>query len=126
VLPLDQGLDDPDDPMLGSRATKVVAYAIATLSYYAVHVHVMLSFIFVCDFSVAAAVYPIGSLLYALVASPHGRFWKVLLIYTEGLLLLQYVFQVALRAGCLLLETDALNIASRFGLHHSAVCSHCV
>ena len=114
-------LDDPDDPMLGSRVTKRLAYALATLSYYAVHVHLAFGLVFICDFSIAAAVFPLGSLLYALVASPHARFWKVLLIYTEGLLLLQYVFQVAVRAGCLALETDAHSRAARIGLHDSAV-----
>ena len=116
-----QAYDDPDDPMLGSRATKALASVVATLSFYAVHVHVMFGLVFIVDFSVAAAVYPVGALLYALVCSPSSKFWQALLIYTEGLLLVQYVFQVALRAGCISLETDAMRIAYRLGLHSSAV-----
>ena len=116
-----QAYDDPDDPMLGSRATKALASVVATLSFYAVHVHVMFGFVFIVDFSVAAAVYPVGALLYALVRSPSSKFWQALLIYTEGLLLVQYVFQVALRAGCISLETDAMRVAYCLGLHSSAV-----
>jgi hypothetical protein len=115
--------DDPDDPMLGSHASKVIASAIATLSYYAVHVHVVFGMAFILDFSVAAAVYPLGSLLYALVTTPHAAFWKGLLIYSEALLLLQYVFQVALKASCLALANDSLSMARRIGLHDSAVSS---
>ena len=114
-------LDDPDDPMLGSYATKILASVIATLSYYAVHVHLTFGLVFICDLSLASAVYPIGSLLYALVTAPHDAFWKALLVYTEALLLLQYVFQVALRARCLALQHDGLTAAHRFGLHDSAV-----
>jgi hypothetical protein len=107
--------------MLGSRATQALASVIATLSYYAVHVHVMFGFAFVFDFSIAAAVYPIGSLLYALVSTPSTTFFQALLIYTEVLLLLQYVFQVALKAGCLTLQHNTMRNAMSWGLHDSAV-----
>lgn len=109
--------------MLGSRATKALASIISTLSYYAVHVHVMCGLLFVVDFSIATAVYPVGSLLYALVAAPSTAYWRALLIYTEAFLLLQYVFQVAVKAGCLDLQPQALHLAYRLGLHSSAVCS---
>jgi hypothetical protein len=113
--------DDPDDPMLGSHASKVLASAIATLTNYAVHVHLVCGLAFICDFSIASSVYPLGCLLYPLVTTPHNAFWKVLLIYTEALLLLQYVFQVTLRAGCIALAPDSLSMAHRIGLHDSAV-----
>jgi hypothetical protein len=118
---LSHAFDDPDDPMLGSRAQKALASVVATLSYYAVHVHVMFGVVYVVDFSITTAVFPVASLLYALVAAPTGAFWQALLVYSEGLLLVQYVFQVALRAGCLALQRDTMRAALYLGLHDSAV-----
>jgi hypothetical protein len=121
----DQGQAFADDVFAGSSmATQMVASAVQTLSHYAVHVHVACFVIFVSDFSLAAAVYPLGSLLYALVAMPRAAYWHALLMYTEALLLLQYIYQVAFRVGCLELDSDWLHFAHGAGLHSSVVRGH--
>lgn len=114
---------DADEPGGGgSRVTQMVASAVQTLSQYAVHVHVACFAIFVSDFTLAAAVFPLGSLLYALVTVPRAAYWHALLIYAETLLVLQYICQVAFRAGCLVdVDRRWLELARRVGLHSSVV-----
>lgn len=110
-----------DESLPGTRLTSLVASTIATLSHLAMHVHLLCALVFLCDLSLATAPFPLGSLLYALVRDPRPLYWRALLVYTETLLLLEYVFQVTLQVGCLHLGTGSRELARQLGLHESLV-----
>lgn len=107
----------------GMRFTSMVASTITTLSQVAFHVYLLFAVCFLSDLSLASAVFPLSSLLYALVADPHPIFWRVLLVYAEALLVVQYGYQVVLRTGCLELDPDGPGerVLSRLGIHESVV-----
>lgn len=110
-----------DESLPGTRLTSLVASTVATLSHLAMHVHLLGALVFLCDLSLATAPFPLGSLLYALVRDPRPLYWQALLVYTETLLLLEYVFQVTLQVGCLHLGVGSRDIARQLGLHESLV-----
>lgn len=110
-----------DESLPGTRLTSLVASTVATLSHLAMHVHLLGALVFLCDLSLATAPFPLGSLLYALVRDPRPLYWRSLLVYTETLLLLEYVFQVTLQVGCLHLGVASRDVARQLGLHESLV-----
>lgn len=111
-----------EDALPGTVVTTMIASTITTLSQVAFHVHLLFALCFLSDLSLASAVFPLSSLLYALVSEPRPIFWRVLLVYAEALLVVQYGYQVVLRAGCLELGSDGHRLLRRLGIHDSVVC----
>lgn len=103
----------------------MIASTVTTLSQVAFHVYLLFAICFLSDFSLASAVFPLSSLLYALVADPRPIFWRLLLVYAEALLVVQYGYQVVLRTGCLRLDSpeylSTQNMLNRLGIHTSVV-----
>lgn len=112
---------DFDETLPGTRLTNLLASTVTTLSHLAMHVHLLCALVFLLDLSLATAPFPLGSLLYALVRDPRPLYWRMLLVYTETLLLLEYVFQVSLQVGCLNLDVPSRDLARQLGLHESLV-----
>eukprot|EP00892_Ulva_mutabilis_P011706 jgi/Ulvmu1/8908/UM049_0090.1 len=108
-----------DGTLPGSRLSSLLASTVATLSHLAMHVHLLCAAVFLLDLSLATAPFPLGSLLYALVRDPRPLYWRALLVYTETLLLLEYVFQVSLQVGCLALDPSSRDLVRQLGLHES-------
>lgn len=112
-----------EDALPGKQVTSMIAKTITTLSQVAFHVHLLFALCFLSDLSLASAVFPLSSLLYSLVSEPRPIFWKMLLVYAEAMLVVQYGYQVVLRAGCLEVGSEGHNLLQRLGIHSSVVCA---
>lgn len=110
----------------GTRAhagqwTELLASSLAAASRYAAHVHVLYLAVFVWDFSYISVVFPASTLLYALVTVPPPLYWRALLVYSEALLVLQYLWQIVVKLDCLELDEHTHRRMLQIGLHDSVV-----
>ncbi|KAK9863698.1 hypothetical protein WJX84_001768 [Apatococcus fuscideae] len=78
--------------------------------------------VFFTDYSLIAVVYHASLFLYAILAQqPSTQFWQAILLYTEGVLIAQYVFLIPTRLECDFLTESVKNALDAVGIHGSAV-----
>ncbi|CAL8464921.1 g4456 [Coccomyxa elongata] len=78
--------------------------------------------LFVADFSALALVFPVVLYCYALLAQPPARpFWQVMLVFTESILIAQYVYQIPSRLHCSAATPRVRALAEEAGLHGNAL-----
>lgn len=67
---------------------------------------------FVLDFSLITLVYPLSLFLYVLLVSHKAKkYWKVILVYTELVLIAQYTYQILARCLCTIQTPTGPNAA---------------
>ncbi|KAK9824077.1 hypothetical protein WJX72_007565 [[Myrmecia] bisecta] len=77
--------------------------------------------VFVVDFGVLTLVFQVSVMLYALITqSPSRVYWQLLLVYSEGLLIAQYVYQIPTRLHCAFVTPQFQYYMDLLGLHGNA------
>ena len=77
---------------------------------------------YVSDLSLATLLLPLSAFLYALVSiKPARAYWQFVLIYTETIIVLSYLYQVPARLHCGFLSDSFIIVAEFCGLHSNTL-----
>lgn len=84
--------------------------------------YVLYILLFVIDYSLLALVLPLSLFCYAQLAQhPSRLYWQACLLYVEGILICQYVYQIPSRLHCDFIDPAVQASAEWLGLHSSVV-----
>ncbi|KAL6770350.1 hypothetical protein ACKKBG_A34605 [Auxenochlorella protothecoides x Auxenochlorella symbiontica] len=78
--------------------------------------------VFVADYSLLALFFPLSMFVYALCSvKPTPRYWRVTLVYSELLIIVQYAYQIPTRLGCSFVTPQLQFTMEVIGIHASSV-----
>ncbi|KAK9858804.1 hypothetical protein WJX84_000839, partial [Apatococcus fuscideae] len=84
--------------------------------------YILFVVVFFTDYSLIAVVYHASLFVYAILAQqPSALYWQAILLYTEGVLIAQYVFLIPTRLECNFLTEPVQHALEAVGIHGSAV-----
>lgn len=80
--------------------------------------YVLFILAYVSDFSLVTMLLPFSAFVYALVSIKSANlYWKIILVYCEGVIISSYLYQVPARLNCEFLPEPLMVVAEFVGIH---------
>ena len=80
--------------------------------------YVLFILAYVSDFSLVTMLLPFSAFVYALVSIKSANlYWKIVLVYCEGVIISSYLYQVPARLNCEFLPESLMVVAEFVGIH---------